>query len=85
MTSGDDPKVNGAAPVPQEGAVDRSASGLQYQAYQIGLNARGSALGLGRRVAPDPNVLFSNPPMSGAQFGGGHAKSVASFGAPEES
>jgi hypothetical protein len=65
--------------------VDRSASGLQYQSFNMGLVARGSALGMGRRVAPNPSVLFSNPPVSGGQFGGGHAKSTASFTAgPEE-
>lgn len=63
---------------------DRTASGLQYQKYQMGLTARGAALGLGRRVAPDPSQMFSNPPMSGGQFGGGHAKSMVNFGGDQE-
>lgn len=53
------------------GEVDRSASGLQYQKYQMGLTATGAALGMGRRSAPDPTAQFRNPPMSRAQFGGG--------------
>lgn len=60
--------------------IDRSASGLQYQTYQMGLNAKGAALGMGRRVAPEANQMFSNPPISGGQFAEGHAKSVATFG-----
>jgi hypothetical protein len=51
--------------------VDRSASGLAYQKYSMSLVATGAALGVGRRVAPDPSAQFRNPPMSGAQFGGG--------------
>jgi hypothetical protein len=66
------------------GMADRSASGLQYQRYQMGLTARGAALGQGLRVAPDPSQQFSNPPMSGGQFGQGHAKSMVSFGADSE-
>lgn len=68
------------------GGPDRSAAGLQYQTYQLGLSARGAALGVGRRVASPPSAQFSNPPgsgarsMSGGQFANGHAKSVVSFG-----
>lgn len=63
---------------------DRSASGLQFQSYQMALSARGAALGRGRRVAPEPNALFSTP-LSGAQNGGGNARTTASFTAgPEE-
>lgn len=70
---------------PQTGPVDRSAAGLQYQRYQIGVNARGAALGQGRRVAPEASQLFSSPPpISGGQFGGGHAKSMASFSGDAE-
>lgn len=59
-----------AGAVPQSPEIDRSASGLQFQKYQMGLTATGAALGVGRRVATDPNQQFRNPPMSGAQFGG---------------
>jgi hypothetical protein len=69
---------------PQSGPVDRSAAGLSYQRYQIGANARGAALGQGRRVAPEASQLFSSPPISGGQFGGGHAKSMASFSGDAE-
>ena len=69
---------------PSQAGVDRSAAGLQYQSYQMGLTARGAALGTGRRVAPDPSVQFSHPPLSGGQFAGGHAKSMASVDSPEE-
>lgn len=69
---------------PQTGPVDRTAAGLQYQRYQIGVNARGAALGQGRRVAPEASQLFSSPPISGGQFGGGHAKSMVTFGGDAE-
>jgi hypothetical protein len=59
----------GAFPTSQP--VDRSAFGLSIQRDQLATKATGSALGMGQRVAPDPTVLFSHPPMSGAQFGGG--------------
>jgi hypothetical protein len=52
------------------GMEDRSATGLQFQRFQMGVNARGSTLGIGRRSAVDPNVLFTHT-MSGAQFGTG--------------
>lgn len=53
----------------QAQSVDRSASGLQFQSYQMGLTATGAALGRGRRVAPPPAAQFRNPPMSSSQFG----------------
>lgn len=53
--------------------IDRSASGLQYQSYQMETTARG-VNGVARRVAPPASAMFS---MSGAQNGGGHAKSTA--------
>lgn len=59
----------------QTGQVDRSAAGLSYQKYQMGLTATGAALGMGRRVAPDPSAQFRNPPVSRSQFGsGGNAR-----------
>lgn len=64
--------------------IDRSAPGLQYQRYQIGLKATGAALGVGRRTVPDPSQLFRHPPMSGAQFGRGHARSIAGEGDTDE-
>lgn len=78
----EEPSLSAGA-FPQGTPVDRSAAGLQYQRYQIGVNARGAALGIGRRVAPEPNQLFSNP-ISGGQFGSGHAKSMARFSGDEE-
>lgn len=54
---------------------DRSSTALQYQHYMTNRNARGF-LGVGQRVAPDPSTLFSSPPVSGGQFGSGHAKSM---------
>lgn len=65
------PSLVTAGELPNPGEVDRSASGLQFQKYQMGLTASGAALGVGRRVATDPGSQFSHPPMSGAQFGGG--------------
>lgn len=56
---------------PQQAQVDRSAAGLSYQGYSMAMQARGAALGKGRRVVPDPTAQFSRPPMSSAQFGGG--------------
>jgi hypothetical protein len=72
---------------PSAAQVDRSASGLAFQKYQQTMQARGAALGVGRRVAPEASGQFSNPPMSGSQFGGSSsAKSIASFSeAPGES
>jgi hypothetical protein len=66
--------------------IDRSASGLQYQKYKQETTATGQALGVGIRTVVHPSALFSHPPMSGGQFGGGHAKSVANFTdtSPEE-
>lgn len=69
------PKLT-AGTVAGEGDIDRSAAGLQYQSYQMGLTARGAMLGVGRRSATDPSAQFSNPPISGGQFGSGHAKSM---------
>jgi hypothetical protein len=63
--------------------TDRSPGGLQYQRATIGWKARGSNLGQGLRVAPAPDQLFSQP-LSGGQFGGGHAKSMVSFGGDQE-
>jgi hypothetical protein len=63
---------------PNEG-VDRSAAGIQFQHFQLGLIARGASLGIGRRTVPDPAGQFS---MSNAQFGGGRgAKSL--YGEPQ--
>lgn len=55
---------------PPQAQIDRSAAGLSYQSYSLGMKARGAALGRGRRTVPDPNVQFSQP-VSSAQFGGG--------------
>ena len=70
---------------PNSQPADRSATGLSYQSYAMNARARGIGVnGQGQRVAPDPNSSFS-PPMSGGQFGDGHAKSVVRFGGnPEE-
>lgn len=65
-----EPSAITAAKFPAEEQIDRSAAGLQYQRYQMGLTARGAALGVGRRVAPHPSQQFSSPALSGAQFGG---------------
>lgn len=60
---------------PQQAQVDRSAAGLSYQGYSMAMQARGAALGKGRRIVPDPSAQFSHPPVSSAQFGhGGNAK-----------
>lgn len=59
-----------AGNVPNPGEVDRSAAGLQYQSFEMGLKAKGAALGMGRRVATDPNSQFSHP-LSDSQFRGG--------------
>lgn len=68
---------------PNSQPADRSATGLSYQSYSMNTKARGTN-GTGQRVAPDPGSMFS-PPMSGGQFGDGHAKSVVRFGGnPEE-
>ncbi len=60
---------------PQQAPIDRSAFGLSIQRDQLAAQARGSALGHGRRTVPDASSLFSGPPpgssMSQAQFGGG--------------
>lgn len=73
---------NSGGAFPQSQPVDRSASGLQYQSYQLSARARGAALGQGLRVAPTPNDLFTKP-LSGGQFGSGHAKStVGDFTSP---
>jgi hypothetical protein len=66
-----EPSVITTAGFPSEEPIDRSAAGLQFQRYQLGLKATGAALGVGRRSVPDPNSQFRNPPMSSAQFGGG--------------
>lgn len=71
------PETAGA--FPQSQPVDRSAFGLSIQHQQIDALARGSNLGIGQRVTPTADSLFSNPPMSGGQFGQGHAKSIATF------
>ena len=68
-----------AATFPGQDAIDRSAAGLSYQSYQLSTRATGAALGRGRRVVPDPSAQFSSPPISGGQFGQGHAKSTAQF------
>ena len=67
------------AEFPSTAAVDRSAAGLQYQSYQMDLTASGAALGVARRSTPNASAQFSNPPVSGGQFGGGHAKSMATL------
>jgi hypothetical protein len=67
----------------QEG-IDRSAAGLQFQRLSMDTVARGAQLGIGRRTVVDPSAQFSNPPLSGAQNGGGHAKSLATFSADVE-
>jgi hypothetical protein len=69
---------------PSEQPVDRSAMGLAIQRDQIGLNARGSTLGQGRRMAPAASQLFSSPPISGGQFGSGHARSQVTFSGVQE-
>jgi hypothetical protein len=56
---------------PTQQPVDRSAFGLQIQHQQVDALARGSNLGIGQRVTPNPASLFSQPPMSHAQFMGG--------------
>lgn len=63
------PSLVTAGELPNPGEIDRSASGLQFQRYQMGLTAKGSALGMGRRVAVDPSSQFTHPPMSASQFG----------------
>lgn len=72
-----------AGNVPSTGAADRSATGLEFQKLQGGTNAAGDQLGVGLRsvtsVAP---ISFTSQKtgmrsMSGAQFGNGHAKSLA--------
>ena len=78
----EEPSLSAGA-FPQGSPIDRSAAGLQYQRYQIGVNARGAALGIGRRTAPEPSQLFSHP-VSAGQFGNGHAKSMASFSGDAE-
>lgn len=63
---------------PEQSPVDRSAAGLSYQDYQTTSVAQGQAMGRGRRVAPNPSAMFSSPPaISGGQFAGSHAKSMA--------
>lgn len=74
------PSVITAGEMPGGGAVDRSAAGLQFQHYQMGLTATGAMLGKGRRSVPDPSAQFS---MSGAQFGGG-GSAKATFSSSEE-
>lgn len=75
--------MNTAGRFPAQAEQDRSAAGLQFQKYQMGLTARGAALGMGRRTVVDPNTQFSNPPISHSEFsGGGSAK--ATFSQPEE-
>ena len=66
----EEPSLSAASIQPGE-AVDRSASGLQFQKYSLGLKATGATLGIGRRTVPDPDVQFKNPPLSRAQMGGG--------------
>jgi hypothetical protein len=65
---------------PQTAPVDRSAAGISYQHYQVDALARGTNNGVGTRVAPSPDSLFSHP-LSEGQFGGGtNAKmSMGSF------
>jgi hypothetical protein len=67
----EEPRSLSAGSVKAGEAVDRTAAGLSFQKYQMGLTATGAALGLGRRVAPDPSAQFSHPPVSNAQFGSG--------------
>lgn len=78
--------LNTSAGFPPATQVDRSGAGLQYQKYQMSTVARGTALGMGRRMVPDPSAQFSSPPVSGSQFGGSsNAKSTMStMTSPEE-
>ena len=69
-TTNENTNPNGNAPQSGGTPTDRSASALQYQHYQLDTMAKGIN-GVGFRVAPDPNSLFSNPPVSKSQFGGG--------------
>ena len=71
----DNPNVLTTGNLDQGGPIDRTAAGIQYQHYQLGLKATGAALGIGRRSVPDPAAQFS---LSGGQFSGGHAKSTYS-------
>lgn len=80
MTMADQSSSNlSSASMPQEEPQDRSAAGIQWQHYQMGLKASGANLGIGRRTVPDPRQQFS---MSGSQFGNSSsAKSL--YGSPE--
>jgi len=73
--------VNSAVPaVLKPPSTGGTAGALAYQKYTMDLNAEGASLGKGLRVAPEANAGFSNPPISGSQFGSsGNAK--ASFSA----
>jgi hypothetical protein len=62
--------------------IDRSASGLNYQKYQMETTARG-VNGVARRTTVEPSTLFSHP-MSSGQFGGGNNAKAATFSSPEE-
>lgn len=62
---------------PEQAPTDNSAASIQYQHYTQGVDARGGALGVGRRTVVDPSVLFTHPPISNSQFGnGGSAKAT---------
>lgn len=65
------PSSFGPLPNPAQTAGD-----LAYQKYQMGLVARGSTLGIGRRTTPPVDSQFTSPPLSGSQFGTGSAKST---------
>lgn len=59
-------------------APGQRAADLQWQHYQVGLNARGSFLGVGRRETPTADQLVSyRAPVSAGQFAGGpHAHAI---------
>lgn len=65
------PRALSAGSIQPGESVDRSASGLQYQRYNMSLTATGAQLGQGRRSVPPADAQFRNPPVSNAQFGEG--------------
>jgi hypothetical protein len=77
-----------AGTFPQDQPEATTAS-TNYQHYMIGADAKGApalggTMGVGRRTVPSPNEFFTNPAVSGGQFGSGHAKSQVRFGGNQE-
>lgn len=85
MAMSNEEGVLSAGTFPGQEQIDRSAAGLQYNTFKGNTVSSGAALGKGlQKVFPAPVSFNPNASMSGGQFGGGHAKSVATFSSPEE-